>query len=258
MELIVLSVHLLVCICLIGLVLLQRSEGGALGMGGGGGGSLMTGRGAADALARMTSVAGGFFLVTSLGLTMLSSAGNADAGRSVLDLIPQQSAPATPAPVAPAPAPETQPEDSRPDPTESRAPSNTDFVSIGPREASASPPAASAATTRAGPLDQRTTTTAASTARQTPTSGSQRATAPIRPQTPATTPANTAGQQRSASATTQPTSGQAAPPRTAPPPATTTNGAVTGIDLTTDPQIDPESSETPTGVMRRERAGPDQ
>jgi preprotein translocase subunit SecG len=37
MELIVLIIHLVVCICLIGLVLLQRSEGGALGMGGGDG-----------------------------------------------------------------------------------------------------------------------------------------------------------------------------------------------------------------------------
>ena len=49
---VVLTIHLLVCICLIGLVLLQRSEGGALGMGGGGGGALMSGRGAADALAQ--------------------------------------------------------------------------------------------------------------------------------------------------------------------------------------------------------------
>lgn len=40
MELIVLSIHLLVCICLVGLVLLQRSEGGALGMGGGGAAAL--------------------------------------------------------------------------------------------------------------------------------------------------------------------------------------------------------------------------
>jgi CTP synthase len=74
MELIVLSIHLLVCMCLIGLVLLQRSEGGALGMGGGGGGALMSGRGAADALAKMTSVAGGFFIVTSLSLTLISGA----------------------------------------------------------------------------------------------------------------------------------------------------------------------------------------
>lgn len=46
MQMIILSIHLLVSVCLIGLVLLQRSEGGALGIGGGGGGALMSGRGA--------------------------------------------------------------------------------------------------------------------------------------------------------------------------------------------------------------------
>jgi preprotein translocase subunit SecG len=238
MELIVLSIHLLVCICLIGLVLLQRSEGGALGMGGGGGGSLMTGRGAADALARMTSVAGGFFLVTSLGLTMLSSAGNANAGRSVMDFLPQQSAPA-PTPTTPAPAPQTQPEESRPDPTESRAPSGSQFVSIGPSEAAAS-------TTRAGPLEQRTTTAPPITppsVQRTPQNTPTRATPPATP--------------RSAPTTTPPDEEQAAAPRTSPPPATTTNGAINGIDLTTDPQIDAESSEAATGAGRRERAGPD-
>jgi preprotein translocase subunit SecG len=251
MELIVLSIHLLVCICLIGLVLLQRSEGGALGMGGGGGSSLMTGRGAADALAKMTSVAGGFFLVTSLGLTMLSGAGDANAGRSVLD--PEQSAPMTPAAPAPA-APQTTPEEARPDPTESRAPSNTQLVSIGPREAAASTPSApapSSATTRAGPIDQRATTTAATTPRQTPASTTQRAAT-----TPATTQ-RTAAQPpaatRSTPATTQPAATQT-PARTVPAPA---NTAVTGIDLTTDPQIGNESSDTGS-VVRRERAGPDQ
>jgi preprotein translocase subunit SecG len=49
MEIVVLIIHLVVCMCLIGLVLLQRSEGGALGMGGGGASALMSGRGAADA-----------------------------------------------------------------------------------------------------------------------------------------------------------------------------------------------------------------
>jgi preprotein translocase subunit SecG len=260
MELIVLSIHLLVCICLIGLVLLQRSEGGALGMGGGGGSSLMTGRGAADALAKMTSVAGGFFLVTSLGLTMLSGAGDANAGRSVLDLIPEQSAPVTPAAPAPA-APQTTPEEARPDPTESRAPSNTQLVSIGPREAAASTPsspAPSSATTRAGPIDQHATTTAATTPRQTPAS-TQR-TVPATTQRAATTPATTqrtAAQPpattRSTPATTQPAATQT-PARTTPAPA---NTAVTGIDLTTDPQIGNESSDTGS-VVRRERAGPDQ
>lgn len=243
MELIVLSIHLLVCICLIGLVLLQRSEGGALGMGGGGGGGLVSGRGAADALARMTSVAGGFFLVTSLGLTMLSGAASSSEGRSVLDIIPAQTAPATtPAPVPAAP-PATDTEQQTTDPTESRAPSSTQLVSIGPSEAAAATraPAPSAATTRAGPLDQRQNTTAAASS-----------------PTPRTTPASTQPRttpQRSSAGTTQPTG-----TRTNPPPATATNGAVSGIDLTTDPQLDSESSEPDNGVtvVRRERAGPDQ
>lgn len=86
---------MLVCLCLIGLVLLQRSEGGALGMGGGGG-SLVSGRGAADALARMTQVAGGFFLVTSLGLTFLSGAAGANSGGGIdLSATPAISAPAS-------------------------------------------------------------------------------------------------------------------------------------------------------------------
>jgi preprotein translocase subunit SecG len=130
MATVVLIIHLLVCICLIGLVLLQRSEGGALGMGGGGGGALMSGRGAADALAKMTSVAGGFFLATSLVLTVLSGA-TSSAGTSVFDMLPEQSAPApvtipaTPAPVAP----ET------PDPTESSIAAETQLASVPRREA---------------------------------------------------------------------------------------------------------------------------
>lgn len=260
MELIVLSIHLLVCICLIGLVLLQRSEGGALGMGGGGGGGLVSGRGAADALARMTSVAGGFFLVTSLGLTLLSGAASSSEGRSVLDLIPAQTAPATtPAPTTTAPPATTEPEQQPADPTEGRAPSSTQLVSIGPREAAAATPVPSAATTRAGPIEQRQQQTAAATPpRQTPTTTAQ---------TPRTTPANTtaprttapATTQRSNGATTQPAATQV-PARTNPAPTNAANGAVSGIDLTTDPQIAGESEEAGTGVtaVRRERAGPDQ
>jgi preprotein translocase subunit SecG len=251
MEIIVLSIHLLVCMCLIGLVLLQRSEGGALGMGGGGGGGLVSGRGAADALAKMTSVAGGFFLVTSLGLTMLSGAANTSEGRSVFDLLPQtQSAPLTPAaPEGPATTPEETP-----DPTESRTDPNTQFVTLGPSDASAStnvPPAASAATTRAGPIEQRPTSSAATQPRQTPAS------ATTTPRTRATTPATSTAQQRSTPATTQPAATQPAPSRVSQLPPAVTNGAVSGIDLNTDPQLDPESSEGVQAV-RRERAGPDQ
>lgn len=118
MQVIILSIHLLVCICLIGLVLLQRSEGGALGIGGGGSGSLMSGRGASDALAKLTSIAGGLFLVVSLALTWLSGAG-ASNDRSVFDTIAPApiTAPATTAPTAPA-APAEEPA-ATPDPTQS-------------------------------------------------------------------------------------------------------------------------------------------
>ena len=49
-----LVIHLLIASALVGMVLIQRSEGGALGMGGGGGG-FMTGRGAANLLTRITA-----------------------------------------------------------------------------------------------------------------------------------------------------------------------------------------------------------
>lgn len=240
MELVVLSIHLLVCICLIGLVLLQRSEGGALGMGGGGGGALMSGRGAADALAKMTSVAGGFFIVTSLGLTLIAGAANTS-GRSVMDLLPAQTAPATTAPATTTEEPAATPtESATPDPTEGRGPSVNEFA-LGPSNAAASTPTSapvpSAATTRAGPIDGRPTQVAAASQRQT---------------TPATT-------QRTAPATTQAAAQPAVTQRT-PPPATTPGNSVSGIDLTTDSQLGTESSDSDNGVaaVRRERAGPDQ
>ena len=63
----VITVHLIVVIALVGVVLLQRSEGGALGMGGGGG--FMTGRSQANALTRATGVLATIFFATSLILT---------------------------------------------------------------------------------------------------------------------------------------------------------------------------------------------
>lgn len=91
MTIIILVIHLFVAAALVGLVLVQRSEGGALGMGGGSN-SLISGRGAADALARLTMVAGAIFFVTSISLTML--AGSARRDRSVIDRVPV-SAPVT-------------------------------------------------------------------------------------------------------------------------------------------------------------------
>lgn len=76
METVLLVVHLIIALGLIGVVLLQRSEGGALGIGGGGGGgggSLFTARGVGNALTRTTAwLAVGFFC-TSIALTIIAT-----------------------------------------------------------------------------------------------------------------------------------------------------------------------------------------
>ncbi len=137
MQSVLLVIHILIVVALIGVVLLQRSEGGALGTGGGTG-SFMTGRGQANALSRATAILGGLYFATALLMSILSSwsrgphsiigNGPAPAGQSapapaspgnILDQLKQlegQSnpssapraahAPATPAPAAPsAPSP---------------------------------------------------------------------------------------------------------------------------------------------------------
>lgn len=96
-----LVVESIVSVLLIIVVLLQRSEGGALGMGGGPSG-FMTARGAGDLLTRTTWILGAVFFALALTLTLLS--GRDRAGSSVVDrlkvdainpaTLPQQPAPA--------------------------------------------------------------------------------------------------------------------------------------------------------------------
>jgi preprotein translocase subunit SecG len=88
---------MLLAIALIGIVLIQRSEGGALGIGGGGGMSgFMTGRATANLLTRVTAVLAALFFITSLGLTWLSGA-KPQQRRSIVDQ-PSTSGPAVPGP----------------------------------------------------------------------------------------------------------------------------------------------------------------
>ncbi len=97
MENVVLIVHLILALTLIGVVLLQRSEGGGLGMGGGGGGGVMSSRAAATALGKITWGLAGAFIVTSIALTIISA--ESSGGSSVLDRLtdaPEEGA-ATPA-----------------------------------------------------------------------------------------------------------------------------------------------------------------
>ena len=75
MENIVLTIHLILALALVGIVLHQRSEGGGLGLGGGGGGGdgIMSGRGAATALTKITWVLAIAFIITSMSLTIIAS-----------------------------------------------------------------------------------------------------------------------------------------------------------------------------------------
>jgi preprotein translocase subunit SecG len=100
MATVILTVHLLLALGLILVVLLQRSEGGGLGIGGGGGG-IMSGRGAATALSKVTWALGIAFVATSLTLTIIAARDSATA--SVLDRIRLDPgmAPSPEAPVAP-------------------------------------------------------------------------------------------------------------------------------------------------------------
>ena len=96
MENVVLIVHLILALSLIGVVLLQRSEGGGLGMGGGGG--VMSGRAAATALGKITWGLAAAFIVTSIALTIIAAENSA--GGSVLDRLTgatptEEGAPAT-------------------------------------------------------------------------------------------------------------------------------------------------------------------
>ena len=85
MYTVLLVIQALIALALIGVVLLQRSEGGALGIGGGGGGGFMTGRGAANLLTRVTAGLAVAFFATSL---MLSLIANRSGPRSVLEGAP--------------------------------------------------------------------------------------------------------------------------------------------------------------------------
>jgi preprotein translocase subunit SecG len=111
MELILLIVHLIIALVLIGVVLMQRSEGGGLGIGGGGGGGggaggmsgFMTGRGTANFLTRTTAILAACFMGTSIALAIL--AGSPSERGSILDVPAEEAVPEPleqPAPLEPA------------------------------------------------------------------------------------------------------------------------------------------------------------
>jgi preprotein translocase subunit SecG len=99
MATVLIVIHLMVVLAMIGLVLLQRSEGGALGIGGGSG-AFLTGRGATNVLTRTTAILAAAFFVTSIGLTILARLESRPS--DILERLPAQPA-AGAQPQAPAP-----------------------------------------------------------------------------------------------------------------------------------------------------------
>jgi preprotein translocase subunit SecG len=108
MQTLLLTLELIIAVLLIIFVLLQRSEGGALGIGGSGGGGgfggLFSPRGASDTLTRTTSLLAIAFFVVCLALNLMVAHGHKQ--QSLLDSPVSQPRPAAPVqrPAAPAPA----------------------------------------------------------------------------------------------------------------------------------------------------------
>jgi|SRR5579872_6457362 len=105
-----LIVQALIATSLIGVILMQRSEGGGLGVGGSSSG-FMTARGAADFLSRSTAVLGGLFIVLSIVMAAIAGATRTPA-KIDTSLASKMSTPAQqtqPAPVQPLSAPASSP-----------------------------------------------------------------------------------------------------------------------------------------------------
>ena len=104
MNTVLLIIHLFVTLALIGVVLIQRSEGGGLGIGTSQGmGSFMSGRGTANLLTRATAILATAFMALSLSLALLNR-GTMGTSRSILDTTPGPALPAAPPPKPSAPS----------------------------------------------------------------------------------------------------------------------------------------------------------
>ncbi|WP_421397726.1 preprotein translocase subunit SecG [Agrobacterium fabrum] len=108
MQTVLIVIHLMIVLALVGVVLIQRSEGGGLGIGGGSG--FMSARGTANALTRTTGILAALFFLTSLGLGLMTRyearptdilnriPATQGQGNGILDTLGPAMTPATPAP----------------------------------------------------------------------------------------------------------------------------------------------------------------
>ncbi len=158
---VILTIHMIACVALVIAVMLQRSEGGALGMSGGGTGGIISGRGAAGVLVRTTMILAAIFFVTSIVMTRLNN--EAAQAPSTLERLTEdtadpfdalRNAPATTAPdalggatttpAAPAqtaPAPTTAPDPLAPAAPAPTAPATTPPASTAPATTAPTTPA---------------------------------------------------------------------------------------------------------------------
>lgn len=83
MEAVLITAYLIIVVALIAVILVQRSEGGGLGIGGGNAGGLMTVRGSANLLTRTTAILATLFFLTAIGLTILTEVNRGT--RSILE-----------------------------------------------------------------------------------------------------------------------------------------------------------------------------
>lgn len=102
---VLLVLHLLITVAMIAVILLQRSEGGALGIGGGGGGGLMSARGAGNVLTRTTAILAVVFMVTSVALAVIADQGVRARGDSLFEETSEPAAGAGDASVPDVPVP---------------------------------------------------------------------------------------------------------------------------------------------------------
>ena len=107
MIILLLVVHILIAITLVGVILLQKSEGGGLGMGGGGMSGFMTGRSTANLLTRTTAILAAGFMLTSIVLGLVAA--HQRAPESIIGTGTAPAAPAAPAPAPAAPAAPPEP-----------------------------------------------------------------------------------------------------------------------------------------------------
>lgn len=122
----VLILHIIIAILMVGVILIQKSEGGGLGMGGGSMGGLMTTRGTANLLTRATAVLITLFFTTTIVLAILFK-GSTKPKASLLDTIPEPSAPVVSrqAPVQQPEAPVAAPQTPQPTKAQPEAPAET-------------------------------------------------------------------------------------------------------------------------------------